>query len=270
MTAKTNPYKKTDKKHVRWYETWSFLILVCLIFPLTVRSLLYAPFHIPSSSMVPTLLIGDFILVSKKSYGYSQYSFPFSLPFFDGRIAAEEPLRGDVAVFRPPTTPRTDYIKRIIGLPGDTIQYINSRLYLNGERVPRSRMGDYLDEPGADTPDTGRFIETIPRGDGTFIRYETVDSLVAGSFDNTPVYEVPDGHYFLMGDNRDNSQDSRSKAVGFVPFDHLVGRADKIVLSTEDRIWKFWTWGSAIRGERFWTDVQAFKPRNNPTANHAE
>ncbi len=242
------------RKELRFYETWTFIILFCLILPLAVRSLVAAPFHIPSDSMKSTLLVGDFLFVDKSAYGYSRYSFPLGIPFFEGRINFTEPTRGDVIVFRPAPTPEIDFIKRLVGLPGDRIQVKKGELYINGTKVKREQIEDFVDiRPNGDHVRMKRYIETLPNG----VSYETLDANPHGRLDNTLVYEVPEGHYFMMGDNRDNSSDSRVPSiVGFVPAENLVGKAERIFVSTEGSILAFWTWFDTIRTERFWNDIR--------------
>lgn len=219
-----------------------------------VRTFLYEPFNIPSGSMVPTLLVGDYLFVSKFSYGYSKHSFPFSPPIFDGRIFGSEPERGDVVVFKYPADNETDYIKRIVGLPGDRVQVVSGVLYLNGNPVTRRRLSDYrLDGAGQRT--AIRYEETLPNG----VTHEILE--LNGDFadyDDTDVYVVPKGHYFAMGDNRDNSTDSRVlNAVGFVPAVNLVGKAQFLFFSTDGsaRIWEIWKWPFAIRYERLFDGI---------------
>ena len=231
------------------------VILQALVLALIVRTFLFQPFNIPSGSMMSTLLIGDYLFVSKYAYGYSRYSFPFSLPPFDGRVWSEEPERGDVVVFKLPKDNKTDYIKRVIGLPGDEIQVREGSLYINGEEVPRERVDDFVDtdERGRVTR-VPRYRETLPNGK----QYTVLDLTPNGFTDNTNVYTVPAGHYFMMGDNRDNSTDSRvQSAVGFVPFDNLVGRAELIFFSIDEstRIWEFWQWPSSVRWGRLLSAV---------------
>ena len=244
-----------NQKNVRWYETWTFLILVCVVLPLSFRSLAFAPYHIPSGSMKPTLLIGDFILVNKSSYGYSRYSFPFGLPLFDGRIRAENtPARGDVVIFRPLNDPNTDFIKRVIGLPGDKVKMLNGQLYLNEVIVKRVPQGTFTDEDGSKLR---HYVEHLPTTDGAVIRYDVLDEVALGPLDNTPEYRIPAGHYFMMGDNRDHSADSRTPHVGIIPAEHLVGKAQYIAFSASDNVWKLWRWfGGLFRGERLWLPIQ--------------
>lgn len=225
------------------FRTVVYAILIATV----VRSLAYEPFNIPSGSMIPTLLVGDYLFVSKFSYGYSRYSMPFGLGFFDGRVWFDEPERGDVAVFKLPIDNETDYIKRIVGLPGDRIQVVEGLLYVNGEVVKRERLEDFVNKkPNGDLQRIHRYRETLPNG----VSYEVLDAERLGSYDNTDLYIVPDRHYFLMGDNRDNSSDSRVLThVGYVPVENLVGRAEVIFFSTKGtaHFWEFWRWPTAIR-----------------------
>jgi signal peptidase I len=214
-----------------------------------VRTFLYEPFNIPSGSMKPTLLVGDYLFVSKFAYGYSKHSLPFSLPLFSGRIFEALPQRGDVAVFKLPSDNRTDYIKRIVGLPGDKLQVRGGILYVNGEAATRVQIDDFFDDDGSSVGPVPRFDETLPDGGPT---YTVLDISTHGSLDNTPVYEVPAGHVFAMGDNRDNSLDSRVDNVGFIPVENLIGRAEIIFFSTNGvaRFWEVWNWPMTIRYRR--------------------
>ena len=230
-------------------------VVYAVLIALVVRTVAYEPFNIPSGSMVPTLLIGDYLFVAKFSYGYSRYSLPLGLPLFSGRILFHSPERGDVAVFKLPTDNSTDYIKRVIGLPGDHIQMRNGILYINDQPCPRRRIGDYLDREGnGGLSPQAEYIETLPNGREHLI-IKIGDN---GPLDNTQVYVVPPGEYFMMGDNRDNSQDSRVlSAVGYVPAENLVGRAEFIFFSTDGsaRLWEFWKWPFAIRYSRLFHGV---------------
>ncbi len=228
-------------------------LMLALILAMLFRSFLYEPFHIPSGSMEDTLLIGDYIFISKFSYGYSRYSFPFSLPLFKGRVMRSAPERGDIVVFRPPTHPRTNYIKRLIGLPGDTIQMKGGVLHINGSAIPKNAAGNFAVKQGDTVTDILRFEETLPEGK----TYQVLD-MGETTMDDTGVYTVPDGHYFMMGDNRDNSQDSRySDAIGFIPEENLVGRAEMIFVSFGEglKVWNPLSWGHLFRSGRFCKDL---------------
>jgi len=211
------------------------LAIAVLLSPLLIRTFLFQPFNIPAGSMKPTLLVGDYIFVSKYSYGYNRYSFPFSPPMalISGRIFASEPERGDVVVFRLPKDASTDYVKRVVGLPGDRIQMINGVLHINGTPVTREQIEDFVE-----TDDNGREVhikqwrETLPNG----VSHATLDMVDNGFSDNTKEYRVPAGNYFVMGDNRDNSSDSRvENAVGYVPAENLVGRVQIMFWSVDEK-----------------------------------
>ena len=239
----------------------SVIVLEALAIAMFVRIFFYQPFNIPSGSMKETLLIGDYLFVSKLSYGYSKYSFPFSPELFSGRIFAAEPKRGDVAVFKLPRDNSTDYIKRVIGLPGDEIQMQNGQLFLNGAAIPKVPSGDFITREDSTRPRTiPVFEETLPNG----VKYKVLDSNPHGPLDNTGIYKVPPGHYFMMGDNRDNSTDSRVQSedgVGYVPLENFVGRAEIIFFSAAVdepgalRWWSPWTWPFDIRWSRFFNLV---------------
>jgi signal peptidase I len=227
-----------------------------VVFALVVRTFLFEPFNIPSGSMVPTLLVGDYLFVSKYTYGYSKHSFPFSPSLFSGRIFQSEPERGDVAVFKLPTDNKTDYIKRIVGLPGDRIQMISGILHVNGTPVIRRRIADFeVGSPGRRGAKAVQYREVLPGGVTHPIIEMERDS---GYLDNTAVYAVPKGHYFMMGDNRDNSQDSRVlDKVGFVPAENLVGKAQFLFFSTNGtaRLWEVWKWPFTIRYGRLFNTI---------------
>jgi signal peptidase I len=238
-----------------FWDTLKTIIYAVLI-ALIVRTVAFEPFNIPSGSMIPTLLVGDYLFVSKYSYGYSRYSLPLSLPIIPGRLFASGPERGDVAVFKLPSDNSTDYIKRIIGLPGDRIQMRQGRLWINGELVKRKRIEDFVF-----TDDYGRinrvaqFMETLPNGRD----HRIIELTDQGQLDNTGVYTVPKGFYFAMGDNRDNSLDSRvMSGVGFIPFENLVGRAEILFFSTNGSAswWEFWRWPGSMRFQRFFQTLE--------------
>ena len=231
-------------------------VFFAVIIALVVRTFCYEPFNIPSGSMVPTLLIGDYLFVSKFSYGFSRHSLPFSPPLFDGRIFGSEPERGDVVVFKLPSDNETDYIKRIVGLPGDRIQMISGVLNINSKPVKRRRLQDYRSQNliGFRTL-VPRYMETLPNA----VRHDIVEEAGdSGSLDDTKIYIVPDGHYFAMGDNRDNSADSRVLSqVGFIPAVNLVGKAQFKFFSTDGsaHFWEVWKWPFSIRYSRLFTGI---------------
>ncbi len=233
-------------------ETFS-VILQALLLALVIRTFLFQPFSIPSGSMRPTLLEGDYLFVSKYTYGYSHHSFPFSPPLFSGRIWGAEPTRGDVIVFKFPPNPGLDYIKRLIGLPGDKIQVKESVLYINGMAVPRekTRQINDIDVTQHDGP-VDVYRETLPNG----VSYDTLDLDPASIGDNTREFTVPAGHYFMMGDNRDNSSDSRF-SVGFVPYENLEGSARLVFFSIAGghSPLELWTWPAQLRFNRFFNWV---------------
>lgn len=245
---------KTSAEQGSIKETIVTIVYAGLI-AMGIRSFAYEPFSIPSGSMIPTLLVGDYLFVSKLSYGYSRFSLPLGLPLFSGRLFSSEPKRGDVAVFRLPTNTEKDYIKRIVGLPGDTIQVRQGILHINGKAVKRERVDDYLIDNGfGSTSRVQRYRETLPNGVTHFINEQYGDT---GPADNTPVYKVPAGHYFAMGDNRDNSSDSRFlDKVGFIPHENLVGRAVVKFFSVDGDSWKIWQWPSTARFERFFDGIE--------------
>lgn len=237
-------FTASNAKKDEWKETTK-TVLFAVLFALVFRSFAYEPFHIPSGSMKSNLLIGDYLFVSKLSYGYSRYSLPWVLKLlpFEGRLFASAPQRGDIVVFHPPGLPPLGdvYIKRLIGLPGDHIQMKDGVLYINDKPVKKEYVDTWTDKDSpSDAPPLKRYRETLPEGRSYQILNETTPSDV----ENTDVYIVPEKHYFMMGDNRDHSRDSRFPTpVGFVPEDNLVGRADVI----------FFSWAcTPLCADRFW------------------
>lgn len=216
------------KKSGGLWDTVKTLIYAVMI-ALFIRTFAFEPFNIPSGSMIPSLLVGDYLFVSKYSYGYSRHSLPLSLPLIPGRVFSSEPERGDVAVFKLPKDNKTDYIKRIVGLPGDEIQVQEGRLYINGKLVDRRALPGYSAKgPFGSTSNIPQFEETLPNG----VTHLILEKTDRGQLDNTPVYTVPPGHVFGMGDNRDDSLDSRVLSeVGYIPMENLVGRAEFIFFS---------------------------------------
>jgi signal peptidase I len=231
------------------------VIVPALAIAVAIQTFVIKPFRIPSESMLPNLLVGDYLFVSKYSYGYSRYSFPFALPRFSGRIFASDAKRGDVVVFRLPLNDTEDYIKRVIGLPGDTVQMIGGVVHINGDPVARQRIEDFMFRENGIDIRARRWRETLPNG----IKHSTLDLVEGGPEDDTQLYRVPPGHYFMMGDNRDDSADSRMQSVmGYVPFENLVGRAEFIFFSVRSGAgaWEFWRWPWTLRGPRLFTAVR--------------
>jgi signal peptidase I len=260
MSLDTNSKAKAGSG---WGET-AKIIVQALAIAMVVRVFFYQPFNIPSGSMKSTLLIGDYLFVSKLAYGYSRFSFPFSPNLFSGRVFATEPKRGDVAVFRLPQDESVDYIKRVVGLPGDEIQMKDGVLHINGVAVPKVYKDDFTNvecDPyyrHCRRVVYKRYLETLPDGGPT---YTVLDLEPEGEFDNTDVFKVPAGKYFMMGDNRDNSSDSRA-SVGYVPFENFVGRAEIIFFSAaidepDAMRWTSpWTWPFDIRWSRIFDLVR--------------
>ena len=229
-------------------------ILIAVFIALVIRSLIAEPFNIPSGSMKPNLLVGDFIFVSKWSYGYSKHSFPFSIPIIPGKIFSKMPHRGDVVVFKTPQDNRTDYIKRVIGLPGDKILIRQGNIILNDKLIYRKKIEDFIDT------DKNSSIKRIRKYKEYLFdkEIEVLDITDDGIVDNTQQFSVPEGYFFVMGDNRDNSQDSRFiNTVGFIPIENLVGKARFIFFSLENsRFLQIWKWPKAIRTERLFKTIQ--------------
>lgn len=224
---------------------------------LLIRTFIAEPFNIPSGSMKPGLLVGDYLFVSKYAYGYSRYSAPYGLlPVPGDRVMGAEPERGDPIVFKLPTDNATDYIKRVIGLPGDRIQVRDGRVFINGEMLEREFVDRHeIEDRFGRVSLMNEYIETLPDGR----RYHIFEEGDNGPLDNTKLFEVPEGHYFMMGDNRDNSQDSRVQdLVGFVPYQNLVGRAAFLFFSTDGnaKLWEVWNWPWAIRYDRLLKGIE--------------
>ena len=230
-------------------------IIYALIIAIIIRSFLFQPFYIPSSSMEPNLLVGDRLFVSKYSYGYSRHSLPFSPNLTNKRYFSKNPERGDVVVFKTPADNRTDYIKRLIGLPGDTLQIIDGDLYLNNQKIQRNKIEITINiNCGNKILNVKAFEEILPNGKKYVAVYNK-----EGTMQNTDKFIVPDDHYFFMGDNRDCSKDSRFlSSVGYVAFNNLVGRASIIFFSNNKKkgnFFKFWKWHKSIRIDRFFKKI---------------
>lgn len=244
-----------------WLESIKTVVYAGLI-AIGIRTVAFEPFNIPSGSMIPTLLVGDYLFVSKYSYGYSRHSMPFSPNLFQGRIFGSLPARGDVAVFKLPRDNATDYIKRIVGLPGDRIQLRNGTLWLNGQPVRRELVGPYTVDGDGPRIVVREYREFLPSGASSEPRLHNILEMSDDQmYDNTIEFLVPAGHVFAMGDNRDNSLDSReqrSSGVGFVPVENLVGRAEFIFFSVDGsaRWWEVWAWPTAIRWSRLFSGVR--------------
>ena len=249
MSVADRPQKKSGGLG----ETVS-VIVQALLLALVIRTLLFQPFSIPSGSMRPTLLEGDYLFVTKWAYGYSRYSLPLSPDLFSGRVWASDPERGDVVVFKFPPNPSLDYIKRVIGLPGDRVQMKDGVLYINEQAVQREKIGEITNPAITETDrPVDVYRETLPNG----VSYDTLDLTPNSAGDNTREFVVPEGHYFMMGDNRDNSADSRF-TVGFVPEDHLVGRANIIFFSIAGGAspLEIWKWPTEMRPSRLFNFVK--------------
>ncbi|MHB0768385.1 signal peptidase I [Bradyrhizobium sp. 5.13L] len=229
--------QETIRPPARSREWKAILILILLIPvlwspPFVVRYFLYHPFNIPSNSMAPTLMVGDYVLAAKYAYGYGRFSFPFAPSWILGRIFAAEPEYGDIVVFRTPRDTSVEYVKRVVGLPGDRIQMRQGRLFLNEKPVTRVALRETDGEVACGTDDAKvrNWRETLPNG-ASYVTYDCADD---GYLDNTDVFTVPSGHLFTLGDNRDNSSDSRMPTIGFVPMDNLVGKVTRIIWSLDE------------------------------------
>ena len=241
-----------NKKIINSIKSNFKTLIIALFIAVVIRSLFFQPFYIPSSSMEPTMLIGDRIFASKYSYGVSKHSFPFSPPFFSGRIFGSKPNRGDIVIFKTPQDNRTDFVKRLIGLPKDEIQFINGELLINSEIVSRkkSTRPKYEIRCNNDSIEVETFIETLPNG----VEYTTAYRK-EGTYLNSDKYIVPNNHYFFLGDNRDCSSDSRyTQGVGYVSYENLVGKAEIIFFSNDSKkgsVLKLWNWNETFRFNRF-------------------
>jgi signal peptidase I len=246
--AKAASEKFPDDGFKETVRTFIYAILIALV----IRTFAFEPFNIPSSSMEPTLLVGDFLFVSKYAYGYSGRGTFWGLAPFEGRIMEKhEPQRGDIIVFKWPQDNSTDYIKRVIGLPGDTVQMKDGQLYVNGKPVPRAVMTTPLADPDGPPPqDVTDYTESLPNGPQHVIR--SMDR--RPNLEDTELFTVPAHHYFVMGDNRDNSRDSRDPTggVGYVPEENIVGKAKLIFFSlgNDAAFWQVWQWPWAVRWSR--------------------
>ncbi len=254
--ARTESEASRKKTEGGLFETIK-VVVQALLLALVFQTVLFQPFNIPSGSLIPTLLIGDYLFASKYSYGYSRYSIPLNPPLFSGRIFASEPKRGDIAVFKLPKDTSSVFIKRVIGLPGDKVRVVKGVLHINGQPVKRERIADYRTEDrfGREVA-VPQYRETLPNGVVHPIIEIDGDT---GQWDDTQDYQVPPGFLFMMGDNRDNSADSRDEAVvGLVPFENLVGRAEVIFFSIDEHasLWKIWEWPWTVRWSRIFTTVK--------------
>lgn len=228
-------------------------ILIALLLAVLFRTFAFEPYTVPTGSMKPEIEEGDYLFISKYAYGYSRYSFPFSIPIIEGRAFHKSPKRGDVAVLKHPKDPKTIYIKRIIGLPGDKIQVNRGILSINGQSVELERIGEYEYNDGTERKKS-LFNETLPNGK----QHEIIQDNIYAPMQNTGIYTVPEKHVFVMGDNRDGSKDSRySDAVGFIPEENLIGRAEIFFFSIRPNKdwWAFWSWYDRLRFERFFKNV---------------
>ncbi len=267
ISEKENTLEEQEKPHappLNAREEWTEFLktaMIAVVLALLVRTFFFEPFNIPSGSMKPTLEVGDYLFVYKPAYGFSRFSFPLGMAPIEGRVwsGEKEPRRGDVIVFKLPTNTRIDYIKRIVGMPGDTVQVIGGKLYINRQLVPRDPVGLKRVEDGGTITTMMEYIETLPGG----IMHRIYEESDDGPLDNTEEYVVPDGHYFAMGDNRDNSQDSRVLShVGYIPLENIVGRASFLFFSTNGHahLAEFWKWPWTVRYERLFQKIGPVRP----------
>lgn len=264
--AASKPIKKSATPIADEIRSMALAVVIAVI----IRTFFFQPFVIPSGSMKPNLLIGDFLFVSKYTYGFTKHSLPFSVPLFKGRLFDDEkPQVGDVVVFRGPFDPDTDYIKRVVGLPGDVVQMRDGILYINDQACPVEPAGDFEDDvwtlqqrgqedirvaDPARNRHIAAYYETLPNGVRHLILKK--DKFGEGNLDNTQAYVVPEGHYFMVGDNRDESGDSRVLTqIGYVPQEHIIGQARVIFFSTTAQWWEVWKWPTGIRFERLFKSI---------------
>lgn len=238
-------------------EMWELIVVVvqALLIALVIRTFIFGLVTIPTASMVPTLQVGDYLYVTKYAYGYSKHSFPYSAAPFSGRVFGVEPKLGDIVVFK--GTDNIEYIKRLVGLPGDKIQVIDGVLHINGVAAPQKRIADFVETSKLGGQKTvERYVETLPNGVAhNILNYGDIGA------DHTSIYEIPEGHYFMMGDSRDNSNDSRyMDVVRMVPFEDLIGRADFLLLSFANgsSFWEFWNWPANLRTDRVFQSLENY------------
>ena len=236
----------TDKIEKKKSKTKEWLSLLgAIVIALLIRTIIFEPYSIPSSSMKPNFWIGDYLFVSKYTYGVSNASLPLEPNIFDGRILElGKPERGDVIVFKSPNNRYINYIKRLIGLPGDEVQVKDGIIYINGEMITQKEAGTFTDTDGHVLK---KNIETLPNG----VSYYILDDSPNNMLDNTDVYKVPEGHYFFMGDNRDHSGDSRTSLISFVPYEKLIGKAEMIIFSNPESVIYIWRWLFDFNKDRF-------------------
>ncbi len=261
MTNNNNRASKESEEKAGQKSGWGSLIIMAAVV-LLIRSCAYEPFHIPSESMLPNLKIGDYLFVSKLSYGYGMYSTPVPFPLLKDRVFFKMPERGDVVVFREPGNENIAFIKRVMALPGDTVKVTDSQPYINGKPIQREKVADYRDtSPAGNIRYVKQYKETLENGK-TYSVIEMAGNY--GQLDNTRTFKVPEGHFFVMGDNRDASRDSRAPDLGYVPIKNLVGRADLVFFSVccNVKFWQVWKLPFNLRADRFFKRIQADKIEN--------